>query len=355
MSSWKRSITSVSDWLHHHFLWFLVGAYALASFAPAAGLNIRALSLGHVTGFAGVSSVTVPSMLLAILLLNAGLGFRADRLGKIVRSPGVLIGGLAANLFVPVLFILAMSLTLRFWHNHAEVQSILVGLALIASMPVAGSSTAWAQNANGDMVLSLGLVVLSTCLSPITTPAILRVVGWAASGEYAASFSALASQKTSMFLLAFVMTPSLLGILLRTRCSDSFLARIKPGMKLTNMLIVLVLCYSNAAVALPQTVAEPDWDFLACMLGVVLVMCVLGFGAGWGVARAFRADKAREASLVFGLGMTNNGTGLVIAASALAHLPATVLPVIFFNLVQHIVAAIADRLGRRASVQVESA
>ena len=349
MNSRKSSFVFASDWLHHRFLWFMLGVYLLAAFVPAPGLHLRTFNIGPATSFGHANLLTAPSLLLAILLLNAGLGFRADRLTQILRRPGLLVGGLAANLLVPVLFILAVSLTLRFWHNHAEVQSILVGLALVASMPVAGSSTAWAQNANGDMVLSLGLVVLSTCLSPVTTPAVLHVVGWAASGDYASSLNSLASQQTRMFLLAFVMLPSLVGIGLRTQISEALLASIKPALKLVNMLIVLLLCYSNAAVALPQTVAEPDWDFLACILGVMLVMCMLGFGAGWGVARAFRADKSRTASLVFGLGMTNNGTGLVIAASALSHMPATVLPVIFYNLVQHIVAAGADRLGRSAA------
>jgi hypothetical protein len=31
---------------------------------------------------------------------------------------------------------------MQLWHNPREVQEILIGLALIASMPVAGSSTA---------------------------------------------------------------------------------------------------------------------------------------------------------------------------------------------------------------------
>jgi predicted Na+-dependent transporter len=57
------------------------------------------------------------------------------------------------------------------------VQNILVGLALVASMPVAGSSTAWSQNTDGDMALSLGLVLLTTLLSPLTTPAALHAVG----------------------------------------------------------------------------------------------------------------------------------------------------------------------------------
>ena len=64
------------------------------------------------------------------------------------------------------------------WHNPDEVQNILVGLALVASMPIAGSSTAWSQNANGDMALSLGLVLGSTLLSPLTTPMALHAVGF---------------------------------------------------------------------------------------------------------------------------------------------------------------------------------
>jgi hypothetical protein len=46
--------------------------------------------------------------------------------------------------------------------------------------------------------------------------------------------------------------------------------------------------------------------------------------------------------LMFGLGMTNNGTGLVIAAGGLAHIPAVMLPVIFYNLIQHVVAGCVD-------------
>jgi bile acid:Na+ symporter, BASS family len=51
-------------------------------------------------------------------------------------------------------------------------------------------------------------------------------------------------------------------------------------------------------------------------------------------------------SLVFGLGMNNNGTGMVLAASALAHLPNVMLPIILYNLVQHVAAGVTDRLIR---------
>ena len=45
---------------------------------------------------------------------------------------------------------------------------------------------------------------------------------------------------------------------------------------------------------------------------------------------------------MFSLGMNNNGTGLVLAATALADHPAVMLPMIFYTLVQQVIAAIID-------------
>jgi BASS family bile acid:Na+ symporter len=53
---------------------------------------------------------------------------------------------------------------------------------------------------------------------------------------------------------------------------------------------------------------------------------------------------------MFGLGMNNNGTGLVLASVALADHPRVLLPIIVYNLVQHLLAgAVAFGLRPRAS------
>jgi bile acid:Na+ symporter, BASS family len=96
-------------------------------------------------------------------------------------------------------------------------------------MPIAGSSTAWAQNANGDLALSLGLVLLSTLLSPLTTPVSLCSVGLMAKGEYAREFYSLAGYGTTMFLVICVLAPSLMGILIHLGVGRSRIASIKPG------------------------------------------------------------------------------------------------------------------------------
>jgi BASS family bile acid:Na+ symporter len=103
------------------------------------------------------------------------------------------------------------------------------------------------------------------------------------------------------------------------------------------------LNYSNASVALPQTVADPDWDFLAVILASVAVLCIFSFAAGWLVARLLRTNAAQRTSLMFGLGLNNNGTGLVLASMALAGHPRVMLPVILYNLIQHLVAGATQK------------
>src|SRR5207248_9478803 len=109
--------------------------------------------------------------------------------------------------------LLVVNLVLRPWPEPDEAQYLLVGLALVAAMPVAGSSTAWSQNNNGDLTVSLGLVLLSTLLSPLTTPLSLHAVGRMASGGYADELGRLAAIGTGGFLTVCVALPSGLGIL----------------------------------------------------------------------------------------------------------------------------------------------
>ena len=172
----ETRVRLLADLMSHQLLWLLIGSYVLAALIPEPGLWLRSVNLAAVTG-GGLPRVSVPSVLLSFLLFNAGLGVSTNRLWQLAQRPTLLAVGVLANLLLPVIFILGAATTMQLWHNPREVQEILIGLALIASMPVAGSSTAWIQNADGDLALSIGLVVFSTCLSPLTTPLALYEIG----------------------------------------------------------------------------------------------------------------------------------------------------------------------------------
>jgi bile acid:Na+ symporter, BASS family len=342
MDDRKSCVARFSRFIHQRFFWLVIGSYVLAALFPPPGLWLRGVTFGESTLFRERTKITLPVMMLALLLFNSGLGVQTSQLRSLVRRPLVLITGLLANLMIPVVLVFGVTQGMRFWHNPDEVQSILVGLALVASMPIAGSSTAWSQNANGDLALSLALVLFSTFLSPVTTPLALHAVGLLASRDYAEALHELASASTGAFLAIGVLFPSVVGIVVHRTVGEARIASAKPLLKLVNSMNLLLLNYANASVSLPQTVADPDWDFLAVTLGIVVGLCVLAFAAGWLIARFLKASEAQQTSLMFGLGMNNNGTGLVLASMALADHPRGLLPIIFWNLVQHLIAAGVD-------------
>jgi BASS family bile acid:Na+ symporter len=327
-----------SHFVHRYFIWFLISSYALASVCPAVGRWSRGVSFGGIEPFREKMTITLPMVMLALLLANAGLWVRTDRLKHLRHGSLVLLIGLGANLAVPIAYIFGVTHALRFWPDPAEVQNILLGLALIAAMPIAGSSTAWSQIVNGNLALSLGLVLFSTLLSPLTTPVSLHSVGLMATGDSAEELHQLAASGTGTFLILCVVIPSVLGIVGRWVVGGARIESAKHPLKLFNSLTLLLLNYSNASLSLPQILAHPAADFLALSVGVVVGLCAAAFGSGWLIARLLRLDRAGQSALMFGLGMNNNGTGLVLASVALADYPQVMLPIILYNLVQHLAA-----------------
>jgi BASS family bile acid:Na+ symporter len=353
----EAPVDRLARFVHAHFLWLIACSYAVAACFPSFGLWIRDVRLGDVIFGGTKAPVSLSMLMLGFLLLNAGLGVEPGKIREMVRTPKVLAAGLVANLFVPIACIFLVARTLAaVWHNADEAQNIIVGLALVASMPIAGSSTAWAQNAGGELTLSLGMVVASTLLSPLTTPLALHAVGLMASRDYAHALHELAAGGTGIFLTLCVLAPSLVGIGVRRAVGDAGYIAVRARLKLLNSVVLLALNYSNAAVSLPQAVLDPDLDFLVATLGIVVGLCALAFAAGWAIARLLKVSPSQRAALMFGLGMNNNGSGLVLASMAMGNHPQVMLPIIFYNLVQHLVAGIVDRLASRGlSRSTESA
>jgi BASS family bile acid:Na+ symporter len=352
MENRKPILLALSQFIHHHLLWFLIGAYAIAAVFPAAGLWIRNVSLGDVSIFQTQIHVSLLLLLLAMLMFNAGLGVKTSHLQSLLQKSRVMLAGLAANLVIPMIYIFGVTLVMRLWYEPDEAQHILVGLALVAAMPIAGASTAWAQNSNGNLALSLGLVLSSTVLSPIITPVALQVFGEMASEEYEAVLQDLAVYGSGVFLGLWIVLPSMLGIGVRFAVPEARLTVVMPFIKLINAIVLLLLNYSNGSVSLPQAVADRDFDFLAVTLGITTGLCLTAFASGYGLSRLFNVDQADRVSLMYGLGMNNNGTGLVLASLALGSYPRVMVPIILYNLVQHLVAGgVHEVTGRTSSDQ----
>jgi BASS family bile acid:Na+ symporter len=338
----KHWVEMLTHTIHRHFIWIIITSYFIAALLPGFGLWIREVELGSIVLFQNKIDFSLPPLMLSLLLFNAGLGVKTKELTQLAHKPLVLLSGLSGNVVTPLAFIIGISFIMKFWHNPEEVQHILVGLALIASMPIAGASTAWAQNANGNLALSLGLVLLTTLLSPLLTPLILHAVGFVTTGDYSEDLHEIASDGVITFLGIWVILPSLLGILAHHLITESRLIEAKSSIKLINYCILLLLNYSNASLSLPKALSQPDLDFLAIMLAIVVAMCLATFATGYLLAQVFHTNRKDMASLMFGFGMNNNGTGLVLVSVALADHPQVMLPIILYNLVQHLIASFVD-------------
>ncbi len=334
---------------HKYFIWTIIVSYIAAALLPRFGLLIRGVDFGAFPASQGKMNLTLPLLMLAMLLFNAGLGVPLKELSGTPHKAFVMVAAFFGNTAAPLAMIVVVSLTMKLWHNQEEVQQLLVGLALVAAMPIAGASTAWAQNANGSLVLSLGLVLLTTLLSPLTTPLILHAVGFLTIGDYSEDLHELASGEVTTFLGAWVILPSLVGLVSRQLIGEHLFALVTSYVKLANFLIIVLLNYSNAVLVLPKVMSQPDADFLFAVMVVVSVLCVAGFGCGFLLAHALKVDRREKASLMFALGMNNNGTGLVLASMAFMDHPQVMLPIILYNLVQHFFASLVDFQLVRAS------
>jgi BASS family bile acid:Na+ symporter len=138
-------------------------------------------------------------------------------------------------------------------------------------------------------------------------------------------------------------------VAIRFLVGETAINQAKPYLKLFNIVVLLVLSYSNAAVSLPTAFRHPDIDFLSVTVLIVSALCLVSFAGGWAIARAVSASREQEPALIFGLGMNNNGTGLVLASASLAGHPLVMLPIIFYNLVQHLIAGAIDYVRYRAT------
>jgi BASS family bile acid:Na+ symporter len=328
------TILRMQRFCHSHLLWLLIIAYVLGAISPEVGLWIR--------GTSGSSGWLLKGML-ALLLLNAALGFQFQQLRNLPAKGVVLATALVAGLALPAAYVACLAGVVGFWLPAESTYAFVLGLGVVAAMPVAASSTAWSQNADGNLGLSLGLLLASTLCVPVTAPVILQLSMATAAVAPREGFHSLVASTTGLFLTQWVVAPIVCGVVLRRLLGRDRIDRAKPYLKLANIINLLVLNYANAALALPSVVRSPQPLTLLFVGTSTVGLAIVAFAAAHAVARVHHADPAQRASLFFALGMKNNGAGLVLVATAMVEPGPILLPIILYNLIQHLGAAVVSR------------
>lgn len=346
----KESLAAaVVGWMHEHFLWLLVASYLLAAVVPGPGLMLRGLSWGN--PYAG--EITAPMLLLALLLFCAAAVVRWEQVWSLMERPGVLVVGLIASWVVPTLFVTLLGTVLPSLIDPTIMSGLLVGLALVAAMPVANSSVAWTQNSRGNVALGLGLIVLSIVVSPIATPQMLNLMGLALTDEATKQCQELVKRFSGLFFIVWVILPSAAGMLLNRYVGAEGIKRHRGSIRLVSAIALLALNYTNASLAMPQVFERAATKTILLAAGLAVALQVLGVLTAWALAHATSMDRESGIALVFAFSMKHTGLALVLAGEVLESEPRVILLIVLATLLQHILAAIVDwtmeRMKRRAA------
>jgi len=350
-----RRIERGTALMQSKLLWVLLGVYLLAGVAPGLGLAIKQLHVGSV-GLFGERPValSLTNLLLASMLFTAGLGVSLRDARGIFLHPRLGTAGVLANAIMPVLFLTLLSVVARSWPETEEAQSTLAGLALIGAMPIAGGASVWTQNADGNVPLTVGLVLGSTLLSPLSIPLALYAVSHLTTGDYAEDLAELAGDGTITFSLLSVVIPCFAGIALRHYAGDERVRYAGPWIKLVNLVVLLTLSYTNASGAMHAIVTEPDYDMLALVFGITTAMCMTSFYVGYRMARALRAEPRDVTSLTFGVGMNNSSASSVLASARMGDHPLVLVPILAYGMLQKVLAGTVDAGLRRRRAEANA-
>jgi len=334
-----RFDSTLAQFVQRHFLWLLVACYVLAAFWPAHGLAMRLwqwkpAALGSV-------ALPVPQFLLAVMLFSAALLTDVGHLRIVFDHPYVLAAALLAVWLGPVLLVLVAGLVVP-WAIDVNTRSgLLVGLALVATMPVANSSVAWAQHVGGNLGLSIALVVVSILLSPWVTPQLLTLLGMSLSEGERLYCAALVNQFSGLFFIGWVILPTLAGFLCRFAFSPVRIAAAKSWVNLVSASALLLLNYMNCALALPQIRQSPVSLLVATAL-LATMLSVVGLCAGWLITWLMRLKPETRSAMMFGLSMKHTGLALILAGTVLSGAPIATLMIVLATLMQHLLAGVVQ-------------
>jgi BASS family bile acid:Na+ symporter len=335
----------VVAWMHEHFLWLLVASYLLAAVVPGPGLMLRGLSWGN--PYAG--EITAPMLLLALLLFCAAAVVRWEQVWSLMERPGVLVVGLLASWLVPTLFVTLLGTVLPDLIDPTIMSGLLVGLALVAAMPVANSSAGWTQNARGNVALSLGLVVLSILLSPLATPNLLKLMGLVLSQEDTHRIEQVVNEFSGSRFILWVILPSLAGAAAAWLAGHDRIARAKPWFRLITLVDILVLNYASASLSIQNILKNEQFGVVAVAAALAILVSVVGVALAALQCRICKLPRSTWIALLFSLSMKHTGLALVLASEVLHDQPRVILVILLTTLAQHLIAAAIDwKLSRAA-------
>jgi BASS family bile acid:Na+ symporter len=329
----------LAQFVRRRFLWLLLTSYALSVVWTAPGLAMRKWDWSPANGTNVPLSFTL--VLLAVMLFSAALLTDVSQIRLVSRHPIVLLTAIVAVWLGPAMLVIAADWLIPATIGGTATSGLLVGLALVATMPVANSSVGWTQNAEGNLGLALALVVLSILLCPWVTPNLLNLLGMSLSAKERAYCEALVGQFSGWFFIVWVILPTAAGLAFRFLLTPPRVERIACWFVLASAAALWMLNYINSALAFPR-IREASAALLGATVALAAATSLVGLALGWALARIIYVKPQTQAALMFGLSMKHTGLALILAGAVLADQPLAILFIVLTTLTQHFLAGMVQ-------------
>ena len=257
--------------------------------------------------------------LLQVIMFGMGTTMSLKDFGNVVAMPkGVAVGIVCQYTIMPVL---ALGLTKIFGFGP----EIAVGIILVGSSPGGLASNVMTYLAKGNVALSITLTTVSTMLSPLLTPFIMKV--------FASAYIEIHFVEMMWSIVKIVIFPVIGGLAVNYlfRKAMVWLNRVLPIVSMAGIIYIIAIIIAAGRDSLLS---------IGILLSVVVVLHnLLGFLLGYGTARVAGLDQKSCRTIAFEVGMQNSGLASGIAQQ-MGKLATVGLAPALFSAIQNAVGSI---------------
>jgi BASS family bile acid:Na+ symporter len=266
---------------------------------------------------------------LALVMLGMGLSLRLENFTAVLRLPGAVALGFAAQYTIMPLLGWSVAQML------ALPAPFAVGLILVACCPGGTASNVVTYLARGNVALSILMTMCSTLAAVVMTP---LLTGW-----LAGAFVPVDAWGIFLTTAQVVLAPVLLGLFLHHKAPrlTEFMLPAGPIVSVLGIsLIVASIIGQNAAAIFAHG---------GQLLLAVTLLHGGGFFLGYLLGRFSGFDRAVTRTLSIEVGMQNSGLGAVLAKTHFAAEPLTAVPSALSSVCHSLLGSLLAAWWRRSA------
>ena len=268
------------------------------------------------------------NILFGLMTFFGAMKISAEDMKAAFKKPLFIVAYVIASFLIMPLFAQLISKTL--FSNSIIVGS---GYNLVRAVPTAVVGSVWATMFNGNLAVSLAILLIDTLLAPAITPFMLKIYTGTA-----VQLDTFGMMKSLCFM---VVIPFILGIVFNHFFKKQIKETIGPITNPISKILFFVEIIINVSQVSQRIVSEASWDY-ALVIVAALILSILGFVTGHVISRVMRLQKKEDVSITFAVALRNTNAALVLAIGFLPELAA--LPIIFSIVIQQTLAAIMGKV-----------